>query len=347
MAKILFEDRVYTCDAGESVLDALNRQGCEIASGCRAGVCQACVLLMDEQDIARTCQQGLSPSQQKLNHFLACQCRPQSTVHVHRPANAGGRVSGVLRRREQVAPDIYRVFIAAELDYQPGQYVTILKSQAALKSQTAGLKNQTAGLKSRTTGRSYSLASHPQENASVEKLLELHVKCHEGGELSPWLCHELQPGEPISLIGPMGSCIYSTDQQQPLLLAGMGTGLAPVLGVLKDALHHRHRAAIHVLVGAAEASGLYHTQQLLELSAAHANLRVNFLVQYASNKQLLGSATQVADIYQYCAEHFPDLKGYGVYLCGAESFVRKMRKQSFLAGAAMTDISADAFIVFG
>lgn len=334
MAKILFEDRVYTCDAGESVLDALNRQGCQIASGCRAGVCQACVLLMDERDIARTCQQGLSPSQQKLNHFLACQCRPQSTVHVHRPAKAGGRVSGVLRHREQVAPDIYRVFIAAELDYQPGQYVTILK-------------NQTAGLKNRTTGRSYSLASHPRENGSVEKLLELHVKCHAGGELSPWLCQELQPGEPISLIGPMGSCIYSTDQRQPLLLAGMGTGLAPVLGVLRDALHHRHKAAIHVLVGAAEASGLYHTQQLLALSAAHANLRVNFLVQHNKDNQALGLATLEVDIYQYCAEHFPDLKGYGIYLCGAESFVRKMRKQSFLAGAAMADISADAFIVFG
>ena len=327
MADIIFEGRVYTCQPGESVLDALIRQGCEIASGCRAGVCQACVLLMDEQEIARGCQQGLSPAQQKLNHFFACQCRPDATVHVRRPANAGGRVSGILRCREQVAPDIYRLFIAAQMDYQPGQYVTIFKDQ--------------------TTGRSYSLASHPEESSSGERLLELHIKQHESGALSPWLCHDLQPGESVSLLGPMGNCIYSANPQQPLLLAGIGTGLAPLLGVLKDALHHQHQASINVLVGATEPSGLYCTEQLLGLAAAHANLQVEFLIQNNRNNQALDPATREADIYQYCAENFPDLKGYGVYLCGAESFVGKMRKQCFLGGAAMADISTDAFIVFG
>lgn len=327
MSDIIFEDRAYSREPGESVLDALNRQGCEIASGCRAGVCQACVLLMDEREIARGCQQGLSAAQKKLNHFLACQCRPEGTVHVRRPANAGVRTSGILRRREQLAPDIYRLFIAAQLDYQPGQYVTILKDTLS--------------------GRSYSLASHPEENVMAENLLELHVKYHEGGELSPWLCRDLQPGQSLSLLGPMGNCIYSGNPRQPLLLAGIGTGLAPVLGVLKDALHHRHRAAINVLVGAAEPSGLYCQGQLQELAATHANLQVDFLVQNNRSNQSLGAATRTADIYQYCAGNFPDLKGYGVYLCGAESFVRKMRRQCFMAGAAMTDISADAFIVFG
>jgi ferredoxin-NADP reductase len=51
-----------------------------------------------------------------------------------------------------------------------------------------------------------------------------------------------------------------------------------------------------------------------------------------------------ADVYAYCKEAFPDLAGWRIYLCGADSFVRKMRKHSFLAGAKMADISADSFI---
>ena len=39
----------------------------------------------------------------------------------------------------------------------------------------------------------------------------------------------------------------------------------------------------------------------------------------------------------------PDLKGWRLFLCGAPGMVRTMRKNAFLAGASMPDISADAF----
>jgi hypothetical protein len=55
---------------------------------------------------------------------------------------------------------------------------------------------------------------------------------------------------------------------------------------------------------------------------------------------------QHGDVYDYCKSNFTDLAAWRVFLCGAESFVRKMRKQCFLSGAAMSDISADSFIAF-
>ena len=41
---------------------------------------------------------------------------------------------------------------------------------------------------------------------------------------------------------------------------------------------------------------------------------------------------------------WPELGGWRIFLCGAESFTRKARRQCFLAGAGMRDISVDSFL---
>jgi hypothetical protein len=69
------------------------------------------------------------------------------------------------------------------------------------------------------------------------------------------------------------------------------------------------------------------------------NFQVRFICQDGEAR-----FSQQDDIYQFCKQEYRDLSGWRVFLCGAESFVKKMRKQSFLAGAAMGEISADTFV---
>lgn len=321
MPAIFFEGEELDCRPGESVLDALNRHGKEIPSGCRAGVCQACVLLTDEQQVAARHQQGLSAAQRDLNYFLSCQCQPTSAIRVRRPDSGANRVHGKLVNREWLSDQVVRLQLDADMDYRPGQYITLWKDSS--------------------TARSYSLASHQTQ----DKWLELHVKHIPGGAISPWLCNGLKCGDELTLQGPMGSCVYSHTQDRPLLLAAIGTGLAPVLGVLKDALVNGHHGPIYLLVGAARHSGFYYQGALLRLIEEFPQVELQFLVQTWEGKACPGLIE--ADIYQYCRERFSDLSGYGVYLCGAPTFVQKMRKQAFMAGAAMSDIATDAFLAFG
>ena len=65
--------------------------------------------------------------------------------------------------------------------------------------------------------------------------------------MSGWLGTEARPGEAVRLQGPVGECFYVPGQpEQPLLLAGTGTGLAPLYGIVRDALaagpHRPHLA---------------------------------------------------------------------------------------------------------
>ncbi len=50
--------------------------------------------------------------------------------------------------------------------------------------------------------------------------------------MSQWLTQRAQPGDRLSLSGPMGS-FYLRSGERPLLMLAGGTGLAPLLSMLE------------------------------------------------------------------------------------------------------------------
>jgi ferredoxin-NADP reductase len=81
--------------------------------------------------------------------------------------------------------------------------------------------------------RSYSIASAPERDA-----LELTVELVEDGEVSQYLVEELRVGDRFELRGPIGGHFtWSVDDGGPLVLLAGGSGLVPLMSML------RHRAA--------------------------------------------------------------------------------------------------------
>jgi ferredoxin-NADP reductase len=78
--------------------------------------------------------------------------------------------------------------------------------------------------------RSYSIASPPERPG-----LELTVEHLEDGEVSPFLAAHLQPGDAVDLRGPIGGYfVWSADRaRNPLLLLGGGTGVVPLMCMLR------------------------------------------------------------------------------------------------------------------
>ena len=88
--------------------------------------------------------------------------------------------------------------------------------------------------------RSYSIASSPEDPH-----LAITVERIDDGEVSPYLTDELHPGDQLELRGPIGGYfVWDTGDGDPLLLLGGGSGLVPLMAML------RHRAAVTSTVGA-------------------------------------------------------------------------------------------------
>ena len=81
------------------------------------------------------------------------------------------------------------------------------------------------------TERSYSIASAPEDPR-----LALTVERIDDGEVSPYLTEELRAGDEIELRGPIGGYFaWRVQDGGPLLLVGGGSGVVPLMSMLR---HH-------------------------------------------------------------------------------------------------------------
>lgn len=153
------------------------------------------------------------------------------------------------------------------------------------------------------------------------------------------LVNKFSIGMRIDIEGPNGHCFYSDATEHPILMVVTGTGLAPLLGIVRDVLHQGHCGAIHLYHGARSSEELCLHDILLDMAQKHANFHYHGCVNNEVNTEGITSGHAA---YIALAEH-PALKGWKVFLCGAPEMVEKISKLVFLSGANMKDISSDAF----
>lgn len=317
MARVSYESRWYPLEAEESVLDGLLRQGIPVPHACKAGVCQSC-LMRATTAVPDKAQAGLKDTLKARNYFLACACKLEPGMDLEVSNGEELRVPARIQAIEPLSADVLRVRLwpEAPFEYRAGQYLTLLRAD---------------GL-----ARSYSLASLPREDG-----LELHVRVLPGGAMSRWLADEARPGDAVKLQGPAGDCFYLPGKpEQPLLLAGTGTGLAPLYGIVREALASGHTGPIWLFHGAKDMRGLYLVDELRALAARHFNLHYRPSVLEGR----LGEGYHVGALDVLIRTEVPKPAGFSAFLCGNPDLVLSLRKKLFLAGLSLKDIHADAFL---
>lgn len=320
MVKVVYEGQPYKLKKGETLLDGLLEHGVQVPHGCRTGSCQSCLLKCLVGDIPKASQRGLRESQKINRLFLACQCLPETAIEVSLPESEGATLLARIEGLRNLNFETMELVLKPErpLDYRAGQFLRLYNPEG--------------------TSRSYSLASVP----AIDLALALHIRLHPEGLLSPWVHYRLRIGDMVSISEPLGECFYVPGKSdQPLLLIGTGSGLAPLYGILRDALEKGHTGPIHLYHGARTPEGLYLTRDLEHLAAHYPNFGfapcVSEIGKALPTGILKGRVSEIA-----LAAH-SDLKGWRVFLCGNPDMVRSTQIQAFLAGASLEEIHADPF----
>ena len=317
MALVEYEGQTYTIAPGETVLDGLLRNGVQAAHACKAGSCGSCMLRAAMGTIPARAQSGFKESWKLQGYFLPCVCVPETDIAVTRVGN-DVQLGAAITSLELLSPDVMRVRLGCDspIAFHAGQYVTILREGSL--------------------ARSYSIAPLPDESE-----IELHIRKIAGGRMSGWFHHAAAVGDRVSVLGPSGECFYVPGrEEQPMLLVGTGTGLAPLYGILRDALRQGHRGPIHLFHGALHKGGLYLVEELRRLAARHTHVEYTPAVLNGSESD--GMAVGAID--QVVLNRFPKLAGWRAYVCGDPGIVQTLRKKLFLSGMSIREIYADAFL---
>lgn len=318
MTTLSINENIYTCQPEETVLDALIRQNIDISYACKKGTCHSCLIQSTTGKPPEIAQKGLKSTLIKQNYFLACCCIPEYNLDLKLPEQSDFFTEGKVVVKQMLNRNtvLLKIKCTDLIEYNAGQFVNLQRAD--------GLT------------RSYSIANTPQESET----LEFHIRKLPGGKFSQWVINDLKEGDLLAVSEPQGHCFYIPERkEQGILLIGTGSGLAPLAGILTDALSHGHSGPIHLFHGSRDAEDLYRIDEMVQLSKDYSNFTYTPCVsgKKAPKGFTHGRANDVA------LEILPNLGGWRVFLCGNPDMVEQMKVETFLKGASMDDIYTDAF----
>jgi ferredoxin-NADP reductase len=115
--------------------------------------------------------------------------------------------------------------------------------------------------------RSYSIASAPEERSR----LAITVERIEDGEVSPYLVDELAEGDQLEFRGPIGGYfVWDVGMGGPLLLVAGGSGVCPLMAILRHRAAQGSRVPTRLLYSARSLEDVIYRSELDRL-AAHAD----------------------------------------------------------------------------
>ena len=179
-----------------------------------------------------------------------------------------------------------------------------------------------------TAPRSSSLSSAPGEPPAVT------VERLDDGEVSPYLVDEAQPGDELEVRGPVGGWfVWTPDVGGPLQLIGGGSGLAPLMSILR---HHRRSgsdAEVRLLLSARGAQDVLFAGELVDPVITYTREAPPGWTGYARriDRALLEEAT------------FPPEREPRVYVCGPTGLVEGVAADLVALGHHPSRIRTERF----
>ncbi|HEY5317035.1 MAG TPA: ferredoxin reductase [Solirubrobacteraceae bacterium] len=185
--------------------------------------------------------------------------------------------------------------------------------------------------------RSYSLASAPED-----PLLMLTVERLADGEVSPYLCDGLAPGDEIELRGPIGG--YFVWQLPPssriLLLAG-GSGVVPFRAMLRHHAASGEHAEVRLIYSSRSLPEVIYAAELEQLAAAQA-LELNLVLTRAWPDGWTGPRGRI-DRSALAQLAWPPDNAPLVYCCGPNGFVETAANELVALGHDPTLVRTERF----
>ena len=327
----------------QSLLDAALGAALNLPHSCKGGNCGSCRarLLRGEIHYPHGRPLGLSETEVAEGFVLMCQARargdvtletfeittPDQTVVKRLPA----RIERALPLSHDVMGLYLRLPAAETFHFEAGQYIDIILP--------GGRR------------RSFSIASPPHD----ARLLELHVRRVAGGEFSARLFDEDMKSALLTIEGPLGQFAYRPGSA-PMLLIGGGTGLAPLLGMLRHVIENGIERDMTLYWGVRSERDLYAEATLQRLAAelvtrgAAARDRAGVPARPGSLNYVPVLSEPSAEwrgsrgwVHEAVLRDIPDLRPYDVYTAGPPAMIEAVRREFAQRGVEASRLFFDSF----
>jgi ring-1,2-phenylacetyl-CoA epoxidase subunit PaaE len=147
-----------------------------------------------------------------------------------------------------------------DFKYKAGQYLTIK-----------------ADINGESVRRSYSLSSSP----TIDSFLKVTSKKVENGKMSHYLYDHVNVGDTMEVMLPDGNFVLETDaiRGNRYVLFAAGSGITPIISILKTALEDEPRSTVHLVYGNRKIEDIIFYDELEALSTKYSGrLSIQYII---------------------------------------------------------------------
>jgi ferredoxin-NADP reductase len=164
--------------------------------------------------------------------------------------------------------------------------------------------------------RSYSIAT-PADGTR----LAITVERIDDGEVSPYLVGELRAGDKLELRGPIGGhFVWEPSRGGPLLLVGGGSGLVPLMAMLRERVATRSWVSVRLLVSSRSWDDVIYRSELESIDRDHLGVEIVHTLTRSQPAGWTGYARRV-DREMLAEVAWPPRHRPICYVCGPTGFV--------------------------
>lgn len=187
--------------------------------------------------------------------------------------------------------------------------------------------------------RSYSIASAPNSDGRFE----ITIERLPNGEVSPYLTKELVIGDDLELRGPIGGWfVWRRDQTEPIQLAAGGSGIVPLMAMIRSRVSAGSSAPFRLLYSVREPGAVFYRDELRALSDQDHSVMVTYVYTRVTPKDSPRPPGRI-DATLIATGTWPSNLAPTSYVCGPTSFVENATDLLIAAGHGRENIRTERF----
>ncbi len=303
------DDKVLEVQGGETLLSTLIDNGIFIPSACGGkGTCGYCTAQVFEGggEFLATEAPHITPKERENHVRLTCQVKVKRDMKIGIPEEYLSlrqyftKVESIVDVTDKIKHLTLQLAPEDAMEFKAGQYVQILAPEYENSDEEIY--------------RAYSICSSPD----VKDKLELFIGYIPEGIATTYVHFHLKEGDDLEIIGPFGHFFYQ-DTDKEMVMAAIGTGLAPIMSILRYMRNHKIHRKARVFFSARHKADLYMMEELLEIQKEIPEIEYYFsLTRPEESDNWDGLRGRVTDTIPQFIE---DASNMEAYLCGNNAMI--------------------------
>jgi ferredoxin-NADP reductase len=191
-----------------------------------------------------------------------------------------------------------------------------------------------------TAMRSYSIGSSPADN----RLLELSIERQANGEVSPFFHDVVAVGDDVELRGPLdGHFTWSPRDGGPLLLVGGGSGLVPLMSMIRYQQSMAPTIPMVLLLSARTWDDVLYRDELFEIDRRLSGFKLVLTLTREPARRTGDFGRRIDDaMVTDVLQRLPALPKL-VFICGNNPFVNVAAEGAIACGISSKDIKTERY----